>query len=213
MIKKIISLALIAALAAMLIPALTAADSYYGTQWVYTDNGKTLNVRSTPSTGDNIIGHLKYGAEVTVVQMFDNGWAQILWEQNAYGEFGTAYVQRRFLVNHQPTSRPVQPAQPSDPTSGSTAAAMDYAKVFTSMNTEFRSAKRIADPYTVAARPSRASGWVNLRWAPTTEAERIATCKQGKELTVLAELKNWYQVQDPETGMIGFISRQYVTKK
>ena len=213
MIKKIVSLALIAVMAAMLIPVLAAADSYYGTQWVYTDNGKTLNVRSAPSTGDNVIGRLKYGAEVTVVQMYDNGWAQILWEQNDNGEFGTAYVQRRFLVNHQPTSQPVQPVQPSAPASGSTDAATDYAKVFTSMNTEFRSAKKVASPYTVVARPSRASGWVNLRWAPATEAERIATCKQGKELTVLAELKSWYQVQDPETGMIGFISRQYVTKK
>ena len=213
MIKKMVSLALIAVIAAMLIPALAAADSYYGTQWVYTDNGKTLNVRSTPSTGDNVIGRLKYGAEVTVVQMYDNGWAQILWEQNEYGEFGTAYVQRRFLVNHQPTSQPGQPAQPSAPSSGSTAAATDYAKMFTSMNTEFRSAQKVTVPYIVIARPSRASGWVNLRWAPTTEAERIATCKQGKELIVLVELKNWYQVQDPETGMIGFISRQYVTKK
>ena len=209
MIKKIISLALVAVLAAMLIPALAAAD-YYGTQWVYTDNGKSLNVRSTPSTGDNVIGTLKYGAEVTVVEMYSNGWAQILWEQNDYGEFGTAYVQRRFLVNHQPSSQPVQP---SSPASGTSSDVTDYAKVFTSMNTEFRSAKKVTAPYTVIARPSRASGWVNLRWAPTTEAERIATCKQGKELTVLAELKNWYQVQDPETGMIGFISRQYVTRK
>ena len=210
MIKKMISLVLVAVLAAMLIPAMAAADSYYGTQWVYTDNGKSLNVRSTPSTGNNVIGSLKYGAEVTVVQMLDNGWAQILWEQNIYGEFGTAYVQRRFLVNHQPTSQPTQPVQPA---SGSTDAATDYAKVFSSMNTEFRSAKKVVAPYTVVARPSRASGWVNLRWAPATEAERIATCKQGKELIVLAELKNWYQVQDPETGMIGFISRKYVTKK
>ena len=30
---------------------------------------------------------------------------------------------------------------------------------------------------------------------------------------VLAELRNWYQVQDPATGMIGFISRQYVNRK
>jgi len=57
------------------------------------------------------------------------------------------------------------------------------------------------------------SGWVNLRWAPSTEAERIATCPQGKELTVLAELKNWYQVEDPATGMIGFIKRTFVSVK
>ena len=204
MTKRLISLALIAVMMAMFLPALASADSYYGTQWVYTDNGKSLNVRSAPNTGDNIIGSLKYGEEVTVIQMYSNGWAQILWEQQANGEFGAAYVQRRFLVNHKPSSQPVQP------TAAPASDAADYAWILSSMNAEFRSARKVAIPYTVVARPSRASGWVNLRWAPTTEAERIATCKQGKKLTVLAELKNWYQVQDPETGMIGFISRQYV---
>ena len=73
--KQIISLLLIAVMAAMFLPTVAFAD-YYGTQWVYTDNGKSLNVRSTPSTGNNIIGSLKYGAEVTVVEMYSNGWAK-----------------------------------------------------------------------------------------------------------------------------------------
>ena len=208
MLKKLISLLLIAVLTAMLIPSLAVADSYYGTQWVYTDNGKSLNVRSSPTTGDNRIGSLKYGAEVTVIQMYANGWAQILWEQNEYGEFGTAYVQRRYLVNHKPSSKPTPPSPTAAPASGTA----DLTKAFAAMNAEFATGKQVT-PYTVVARPARASGWVNLRWAPSTEAERIATCKQGKELTVLAETKNWYQVQDPETGMIGFISRSYTTRK
>ena len=207
--KQIISLALIVVMTAMFLPTLAAADSYYGTQYVYTDNGKSLNVRSTPSMGDNIIGSLKYGAEVTVVEMYSNGWAQILWTQNAYGEFGVAYVLRRFLVNHKPTSLPVQPS--AAPVSGNTAAATDYAKAFSTMNDEFKTGKLVPRQFTVYARPSRASGWVNLRWAPSLEAERIATCPQGKALTVIAETKNWYQVRDPETGMIGFISKQYVS--
>ena len=206
--KQIISLLLIAAMMAMLLPTVAFAD-YYGTQWVYTDNGKSLHVRSTPSTGNNIIGSLKYGAEVTVVEIYSNGWAQILWEQNSYGEFGVAYVQRRFLVNHKPTSQPAQ--SNAAPSSGSSTSATDYAKAFSMMNDEFKAGKLVANPFTVYARPSRASGWVNLRWAPSTEAERIATCPQGKALTVIGETKNWYQVQDPQTGMIGFISKQYVS--
>ena len=206
--KQIISLLLIAVMAAMFLPTVAFAD-YYGTQWVYTDNGKSLNVRSTPSTGNNIIGSLKYGAEVTVVEIYSNGWAQILWEQNSYGEFGVAYVQRRFLVNHKPTSQPAQ--SNAAPSSGSSTSATDYAKAFSMMNDEFKAGKLVANPFTVYARPSRASGWVNLRWAPSTEAERIATCPQGKALTVIGETKNWYQVQDPQTGMIGFISKQYVS--
>ena len=206
--KQIISLLLIAVMVAMLLPTVAFAD-YYGTQWVYTDNGKSLHVRSTPSTGNNIIGSLKYGAEVTVVEIYSNGWAQILWEQNSYGEFGVAYVQRRFLVNHKPTSQPAQ--SNAAPSSGSSTSATDYAKAFSMMNDEFKAGKLVANPFTVYARPSRASGWVNLRWAPSTEAERIATCPQGKALTVIGETKNWYQVQDPQTGMIGFISKQYVS--
>ena len=207
--KQILSLALIAVMMAVFLPTQAAADSYYGTQYVYTDNGKSLNVRSTPSMGDNVIGSLKYGADVTVVEMYSNGWAKILWGQSDYGEFGTAYVQRRFLVNHKPSSQPSQPAVV--PASGNAAAGTDYAKLFTAMNDEFRTGKLVPQQFNVYARPSRASGWVNLRWAPSLEAERIATCPQGKVLTVIAETRNWYQVRDPQTGMIGFISKQYVS--
>ncbi|MBQ6961245.1 MAG: SH3 domain-containing protein [Clostridia bacterium] len=204
MTKRLISLALIAVLTAMLIPSLAVADRI---MYVYTDDGKSLNVRSSPNTGDNKIGSLKYGAQVDVISI-SNGWANIWWTQSEYGEFRTAYVQSRFLVNYQPGPKPVQPT-PAPTSSPST----DYAKEFLAINKEFESAKQVAYPYTVVARPSRASGWVNLRWAPSTEAERISTCPQGKELTVLVEMKNWYQVQDPETGMIGFISSKYVTRK
>ncbi|MBR4500296.1 MAG: SH3 domain-containing protein [Clostridia bacterium] len=63
------------------------------------------------------------------------------------------------------------------------------------------------------SRPSRASGWVNLRWAPSLEADIIATCPQGKTLIVLSEMKDWYQVKDPITGMTGFIGSKYVAKQ
>ena len=117
-------------------------------------------------------------------------------------------MQSRFLVNYKPSAVPK-----SNSTAAPAAApATDAAKALSDMNREFTTAKKVS-PYTVTARPSRASGWVNLRWAPSTEAERIATCPQGKELTVLVEMKNWYQVQDPQTGMIGFISNKYVTRK
>ena len=208
MIRKIVSLALIAVMTVMLIPAL--AENSGWTMYVYTDNGKTLNVRRTPSTGNNVIGTLKFGEPVDVVTITNDGWAQILWGQSDYGEFGVAYVMSRFLVNYQPGPVPTPAPTPAPSPSADTT---DYAKVFAAMNAEFKTARRITDPYIVVARPARASGWVNLRWAPSTEAERIATCRQGKELIVLAELKNWYQVQDPETAMIGFISRQYVTNR
>ncbi len=208
MLKK--SVSLIAALLLCLLAATSAlADTYY----VKTDNGKTLNVRWTDDTSHAVMAHLPYGTAVDVLATTKNGtWALINYKgQTDNGEFVDcdAYVMMRFLSK-------TQPGKYEKKTSGSTAgsagsAGTDAAKILADMNREFASARQVTAPYTVKARPSRASGWVNLRWAPVKQAERIATCKQGKELTVLAELNHWYQVEDPATGMIGFIDRGFVT--
>ena len=198
MIKKILSLALAVMLAASLMPAFSMAASSSWTMYVYTDNGKTLNVRSDPATGNNVIGRLNYGAAVSVRMTMASGWACIDYPS---GMGGVAYVQSRFLVSSRPGSG-----------SGSgSGSSVDTSQAIVAMNAEFRSARKVS-PYTIIARPSRASGWVNLRWAPSMSTEVITTCRQGKELTVLAELNNWYQVEDPATGLIGFISRQYVSR-
>ncbi len=201
MTKRFVSLMLVAIMAAMMIPSFAAAE---WTMYVYTDNGKTLNVREDPSVNSTILGRLDYGTAVSVRITSANGWACINYNAPANGN--VAYVQSRFLVSTKPAPKS------SGSSSGTTPAVSDAAKILSDMNTEFRSARKVSS-YTVVSRPARASGWVNLRWAPSTESERITTCPQGKELTVLAELKNWYQVQDPATGMIGFISRQYVIRK
>ena len=79
------------------------------------------------------------------------------------------------------------------------------------VNIEFRSAVK-TDPYTVFVLPPRASGWVTLRWAPSTAAEVIATYGAKEELTVIRELTEWLQVEDPKTGDVGFIRKIYVTR-
>ncbi len=210
MMKKIATLT-IALLLCLLAASSALADTYY----VKTDNGKTVNVRWTDDTNHAVMVQLPYGTPVDVVGTTKNGtWAIINYKgQTDNGEFvdTDAYIMMRFLSKTNPGKYERQSSDRTAVTSGGTAN--DSAAVLSDMNREFASARKVAVPYTVISRPTRASGWVNLRWAPTTEAERIATCQQGKELIVLAELKSWFQVQDPETGMIGFISRQYVTKK
>jgi uncharacterized protein YgiM (DUF1202 family) len=200
MTKRLLSLALIAMMLAMIFPVSIASAEW--TMYVYTDNGKSLNVRRDPMTGDNVIGSLKYGEAISVRMTMANGWTVIDW---AAGDGFVAYVQSRFLVNYKPAPKPVTntTTKKSTNTSNTTSG---------SMNDEFKTGVKVS-PYTVIVRPARASGWVNLRWAPTTDATRITTCPQGKELTVIAELKNWYQVEDPATGMIGFIHRNYVNRQ
>lgn len=171
------------------------------TKYVYTQNGLSLNVRESPSTSANVIGGLAYGSAVDVRGYTADGvWAIIYY----YGT--TAYVQSRYLVDYYPGPKPT--ASPVYPTA---APYSDAQKALNEMNAEFRSAKTGSVPFTIAARPARSSGWVNLRWAPTMEAEVISKCYSGKMLNVIKELNNWYQVEDPDTGDIGFISRQYVT--
>ena len=205
--KRIISLAL--AFAVLLLGAaglhLAAAESTGSTvskgaeiRYVYTENGKSLNVRSGDWSGAAVIGTLHFGAQAAVLRTLGNGWSEIMW-----GNSGSAYVMSRFLVSEKPGGTPSGSIPKPD---GTVSDAM------AEMNREFRAARKVAS-YTVLSRPVRAPGWVNLRWAPSMEAEVIATCPQGKELTVIAELRTWYQVQDPATGMIGFISRKYTQVK
>lgn len=205
MTKKLLSLALIAMMLAMFIPSVASADSWY----VYTDDGKSLNVRSEPMKGNNVIGSLKYGESVSVRMTMANGWAVIDW---VHADNYVAYVQSRFLVNYKPAPKSSSSSSKSSSSKTSSSSSSGDTATISGINAEFKAAKQVT-PYTVVARPSRSTGWVNLRWAPTSGAELITKCYQGKELTVIAELKTWYQVEDPATGMIGFISSQYVTKK
>ena len=195
--KRLILIVLaLTVLAAVCAPALSSAASQYKTMYVYTENGGSLNVREEPDSGSRVLGKLPYGTPVNVTRRVGRtGWTEILYGTGAYSY---AYVQSRFLVSRMPGPQP-----DPDPTPAGTDTLRD-------VNAEFRTAKFVRLPYSVIARPERASGWVNLRWAPSLDAERMATCPDGKRLTVLAELRDWYQVEDPVSGMIGFISRNYV---
>jgi len=101
------------------------------------------------------------------------------------------------------------PAKPESGSSSSAPAAQ--ADPTEEINAEFRSAKKV-EPFAITVRPSRASGWVNMRWAPSKQAEVMATYKANEKLLVIKETANWYQVEDQDTGDVGFISKQYVAK-
>ena len=193
-------------LAVMLLAMITleaAADGGGKDMWVCTQNGKGLYVRTSMSTQDdsNIAGTLPYRARVVCYGHNASGWAVI-----EYGGQYDHYVLYRFLVDHDPG--PYK--------SGSTPASNRDAQFSTmeastvaQMNTLAASAQFV-EPYSVTVRPTRASGWVYLRWFPSRSAAQIATFGANYELTVIAELKDWYQVEDPATGKVGFVYKSYV---
>ena len=98
MTKRFFSLILAAMLSLMLlIPAVTAEDQTIDTTaghyYVYTENGKSLNVRFTP--GGEKIGSLKYGARVYCYYL-DTGNGHTVTE-HTHAMFPTATCRRASL--------------------------------------------------------------------------------------------------------------------
>ena len=207
--KRLIALLTVLVLAvSVMIPAAFAEDdtpsNTAGYYYVYTENGKGLNVRAT--AGGEIVGSLKYGTRIyCYYRDGGNGWALIDYSYNMPGVgYGTyaCFVSSRYLRKSKP------PARPGSDSSAQSAAATDTA---TEINAEFRSAKNV-NPFSVTVRPSRASGWVNLHWAPSKSAEIMATYKANQKLLVIKETNNWYQVEDQDTGDVGFINKQFTVQ-
>ena len=198
MLKKLLTLTLAVMLMMALFVPVTYAD--VSTMFVYTENGKGLTVRSTMNTtDDNFVDSLPYGFKVFTYGNPKPGWTYI-----EYGnKGGMRYVMSRFLVKNKPA--PFVPG--STPAAGSfdTRAASSVEQI----NTLLTSAKSVT-PYSVTVRPVRSSGWVYLRWLPSRYSQQIATFGANKELTVIAELKDWYQVEDPDTGRVGFVYKSYI---
>lgn len=198
--KKLIGLMLtVMMLAALAVPA--TAETQGREMYVYTSNGKNLLVRSSMSTTeDNVIGNLPYGSKVFTYGSPKAGWTYI--------EIGnlSGYVMSRFLVKDKPAPHGSSSSDSSK--SGTKGFDTRSATTVEQINTLLASAKSVT-PYTVTVRPSRASGWVYLRWLPTRHAKQIAAYGANQELMVIAELKDWYQVQDSE-GNVGFVYTGYI---
>ena len=186
--KRTISFLLaLALLLIALIPAATAAGTV---KYVYTRNSKPLNVRSWPDTNAPQVGALPNGQKVTVnYYTSDYTWAVITYNKQ------TAYVMSQYLVDKYPV----------DPTP---VPGTDAQKIINSMENEFRT-YHVVSPYIVLAKPVRASGWVNLRYAPSTEFGHAGNLYANTQLTVIAETANWLQVRRNDTGVTGYVMRKY----
>ena len=213
MTKRLLTLILAVLMAAcVLVPAAIAEDDTpsetAGYYYVYTENGKTLNVRSTP--GGEIVGSLKYGTRIyCYYKDGGNGWALIDYDYDMPGVGkGTyaCYISSRFLVKNKPAPRPKK----TDTTAVVTSEP-PVEDTLAEINAEFASAKKVT-PFKVTVRPTRASGWVNQRWAPSKSASLIATYPANSQLLVIKETTNWFQVEDQDTGDVGFISKQFVSE-
>ncbi len=197
------------ALVLMLVLAVSAsalADTYY----VKTDNGKTLNIRYDDTLASGVMARLAYGAKIDVLTFTKNGtWALFTYKGKTLdGEdfWGDAYVMARYLSKTNPGK---YKGKGSSSQTSTTVTDTKSSTTVEQMNKLLAKPTFVA-PYPITVHATRASGWVYLRWLPSRQSEMIATYPDGKTLNVLAQLTDWYQVQDPDTGRVGFIYKSYV---
>ena len=207
--KRILTLALIAVMTMMLIPSAHASWTMY----VCPSSGTTVNLRSTPNasrSANNLITQIPYGTSLTVLYISD-GWACVEYDIGGYGE---AYMMVKYLTYDykEPTAANMKKkGTNTDISPQPQTSSNDLAAQFSNMNKQFRTFRKIDRHFIVYGRPKRATGWVTFRYAPNEKAELIRQIRQNEILTVIGETDSWYQVEDPQTGIIGYISRLYVS--
>ena len=184
---------------AMLLVLTVCASAMAATRWIKTGNGKPANGREAPDAKSTLITTIKYGTQVNTVGKARNGYTPV----QLPGGSDTVYVLSKFLVKSKP-GKYVPSTKPSGSGSTSSGVQSEIVKEFNAAN--------FVTPYEVVTYHKRASGMINMRWAPSEKAKLIHSYPAGETLTVLAELKNWYQVQDPETGWVGFIRADLLQK-
>ena len=68
------------------------------------------------------------------------------------------------------------------------------------------------DPYQATVKPAKTGDFVNVRWAPSKSAAVMTLLYGGTEVMVLCEGEGWNQVQDTNTGYVGFVDASFLVK-
>lgn len=192
--KHVLALAIVMALV-MAVSAFTTSATAWEWRYSCCSNGKPLHVRSGPGKEYPSIDEVPYGQQIGVDHDLGNGWSEVY-----VGSQGVGYCMTSLMSRRQPG--PYVPPAPQD----NPSAEDTYNNLF--------SQARLVTPYTVTlhSTPNSRNG-ANVRWAPSKKATLLARYVEGSRVTVIAELgANWFQVQDPDTGAVGFVNIAYVTR-
>lgn len=174
----------------LFLTALCAIGSAEGKiMYVKTSNGGMLNMRTEPKSGNNIITKIPYAGTVTVIAEYDKTWSVIEYT----GISNPGYVQTQFLSDKKP-----------DPYTGETLQNGQVYKTLTSM--------KMDNWYSARVQTLKGGKDVSLRWSPTSNGTVMRKIPVDEIVTVIAEGKNWNQVLDESTGMVGFMPSKYLVK-
>lgn len=189
--KRTISRIAVMLLVVAIVASMVSVASAYYAVYSHCGNGKPLNVRSGPGKDYAVIDKVPYGEAIYVIGETSPGWLQL----NDIGFVQASLTSRNYPGPYVPGPTP-DPAQ----------------KKKTSLESVIATAKTV-DPYMVTLKATvRSNGKANIRWLPSKTSKLLKTCAPGTQVKVIAELKNWYQVEDPMTGEVGYVNTAYVVK-
>lgn len=198
MLKRILSLMLAALMVlAVCLTAVSAEEAEESSvYYVYTENGKPLNVRNAPN--GEVIGTLNYGEQVNVRSFMNNSWALINYMNDTPG-----YINTRFLIDIPPEELKKLLEEEMNSNTGDP---------LTDIDAEFASAVDVED-YKITARPARVTSVVNMRWIPSETGRIIGQYKATEELIVMKEMNHYLQVKDPDNGDVGYIHKKFASRQ
>lgn len=188
-------------LTVLLIVSMAASAMAY-TMYVYTSNGKPLNMRDAPSIIGSIMTQIPNGATVWVNGAYDETWYSVTY--NGY----TGYSMARYLVSGTPTPPPTYCPLPTA-TPVPIYVTPTPTPVYTGFPNEIFYGFQPAY-YVALVRPSNPAGYVNLRWAPSLQAEIQTHYYANSVLTVMSQNALWCQVLDEDGHIMGFMMRQFL---
>jgi len=188
---------LLGVLIVVLVVCIGSSALAYTTMYVYTSNGKSLNLRDAPSMYGAVMTTIPYGAAVRVNDSYDDTWYSV-----TYGGF-TGYSMARYLVTSYIPSPTYCPAVTPTPTPAPYPPSATFPNaIFTGFAPVY---------YVAMVRPSNPAGYVNLRWAPTLEADIQSRYYANETLTVISKNATWCQVMDEDNHIVGFMMSQFLT--
>lgn len=197
--KKMVCLVLaLITVALIALPAISFAQADGEYLYVKTGNGKTLNVRSEPKMGNNIMGTIAYGKKVRVYQYANGGkWALV--EPTDWSMSNPGWVMTSYLVKDKPGKYQKKTVK-EDPKTAEKSVTDIYSTMIH------------VDPYEATVKPAKTGDFVNVRWAPSKSAAVMTLLYGGSEVTVLCEGEGWNQVQDINTGYVGFVDASFLVR-
>lgn len=181
--KRIAKTLVCALLAAVLTAG--AASAAAGSATVTADK---LRLRAAASTSSAILAAAPKGAAITLLSAEENGWYKVSY-RNKEG-----YMSAQWLSVTQAYTPAAE--EPAEEPAGDAAGDTDAAKA----------------PETISAAapaPVVTASTLNVRSAPSTDAERVGTLKKGAEVVINETLDGWYLITAGD--LTGYVSAQYIS--